>query len=351
MNNLRFLSIETSLDDTCAAITRGERVISSVISSQTNYHEEFGGVVPHIAKRLHQEFLDPTIREAMKRGSVEPEDIGAIAVTYGPGLAPALEQGIAKAQELSIKWNKPLIAVNHLEGHLLSSFAKNSQGTGGISNPTWPALGFIISGGHTQLVLIEKIGEYTLLGATLDDAAGEAYDKVARMLKLGYPGGPILSELAKTGNPRYALPIPMRNRDDLNFSFSGLKTAAKNKLKELKKPLSKQFIADFSASFQEAALTHLTDRFEKAIEQHNPQMILLGGGVVSSVELRKRTRIIARAHNIPLHIPYSKQLFTDNATMIGIVAYYKSKRKEFVSNISDLDREPNLNFDKINTNK
>lgn len=351
MQDHTILSIETSLDDTCAAITRGERVISNVISSQTNYHKEFGGTVPQLAKRLHQEFLEPTINQAMKRGRVKFKDIDAIAVTYGPGLAPALEQGIAKAKQLSIRWNKPLIAINHLEGHLLSPFAKNSKGKGGISKPTWPALGFIISGGHTQLVLITKISKYSLIGATLDDAAGEAYDKVARMLSLGYPGGPILTELAKHGAPKYKLPVPMRNRDDLNFSFSGLKTAAKNKLEKLNKPLTKDFISDFSASFQEAALTHLTERFEKAIEKHNPQMILLGGGVISSIELRKRTRFIARKHHIPLHIPYSKKLFTDNAAMIGIVAHYKSKRKEFVTNIDNLDRQPNLNFDKNNTSK
>jgi N6-L-threonylcarbamoyladenine synthase len=281
------------------------------------------------------------------------DSVDAVAVTQGPGLAPCLEVGITKAKELALAWKKPLIAVNHLEGHLLSSFAKNSKGTYGITSPTFPAMGFIISGGHTELVLMHGIGEYTLLGQTLDDAAGEAYDKVARMLNLGYPGGPILAEMAKEGKPIYRLPEPMRDRKDLHFSFSGLKTAAKNKLKELRvmdprsesgMTLTRQFIADFAASFEKAVLTMLERRLKRAIEQHNPKMILLGGGVVSNTEIRKMARKTATSYGLKVFSPYSSRLYTDNAGMIGLVAYHKALRGELVEELDVLERKPNLNF-------
>lgn len=344
------LSIETSLDDTCAAVTRGRKIISNIVSSQVAHHQEFGGTVPDIAKRLHREWLGPVITKALKTaGITKPsKKLDAIAVTQGPGLAPSLEQGIAKAIELSSNWSIPLISVNHLEGHLLSSFALNSKGNGPLSGhkPQYPALGFIISGGHTELVLMKAIGQYQLLGATLDDAAGEAYDKVARMLGLGYPGGPILSQLAKVGNPIYQLPIPMTSRRDLNFSFSGLKTAARYFLEREKPELTKQFIEDFSASFEKSAITHLIHRLKRAINIHQPESILLGGGVISNIALRSEARNIAKSNNLSVHVPYSKKLFTDNAAMIGIVAYYKYLKNDFVAEPKTLDRLPNLNFKK-----
>lgn len=350
MKNPLILSIETSLDDTCAAVTSGRRVISNIISSQVAHHEEFGGTVPDIAKRLHQEWLTPVVNKAISTAKIKnPEkEIDAIAVTQGPGLAPSLEQGIVKAKELAINWKLPLISVNHLEGHLLSSFALNSKGNGPLSNHklNFPALGFIISGGHTELVLIKNVNNYQLLGQTLDDAAGEAYDKVARMLKLGYPGGPILSELALHGSPIYDLPLPMTQRKDLNFSFSGLKTAARYYLERNNPKLTQKFISDFSASFQHSVIYHLSQRFERAILKYNPLSILLGGGVVSNISIRKSAHKIANNYGIPVYIPYSKKLFTDNAAMIGIVANYKYKRKEFVDDLNNLDRLPNLNFKK-----
>lgn len=352
------LAIETSLDDTCAAVTQDDWVISNVIASQTSYHEEFGGTVPDLARRLHQQFLEPTVHRALVQAGIInrnqtkidhwPLAIGnsldAIAVTIGPGLAPCLEQGINYARLIANSFKLPLIAVNHLEGHLLSSFAKNAKGNNRLLQPKFPALGFIISGGHTELVLVKNIGQYELLGQTLDDAAGEAYDKVARMLELGYPGGPILAEIAKAGQPKYTLPIPMRDRKDLNFSFSGLKTAALYKLRDLKPKLTRQFCADFAASFQEAALTHLTDRLETAIKIYTPKMLLLGGGVVSNLELRKRARTIGKKYNLSTYIPYHKKLFTDNAAMIGVTAWYQSQQTDFVKGIDSLDRQPNLNF-------
>jgi N6-L-threonylcarbamoyladenine synthase len=341
------LSIETSLDDTCAAVTCGTRVLSNVVSSQTKYHAEWGGTVPDIAKRLHQEWLPKVVDLALRKAGSPKLD--CLAVTIGPGLAPSLEQGITYARHLASKWDLPLIAVNHMEGHLLSSFATNKNGKPVRSfSGCWPALGFIISGGHTELVLMKEMGVYELLGETLDDAAGEAYDKVARMLLLGYPGGPILAEMAKSGTPRYHLPEPMTMRKDLNFSFSGLKTAARQFLEREKPELNKEFIQDFAASFQKTVFKHLMTRFRRAIDLYSPKMVLLGGGVVSNIDLRNLTRSVAKEYGIPTFIPYNKKLITDNAAMIGVVASYKFARGEF-SDPSSLDRLPNLNFDKSDT--
>lgn len=338
------LSIETSLDDTCAAVTVGQRVISNVVSSQTSYHASWGGTVPDIAKRLHHEWLPKVVDLALRKAGSPKLD--ALAVTIGPGLAPSLEQGITYCRLLATKYQIPIIAVNHMEGHLLSSFAQNKNGKPVRSfSAGWPALGFLISGGHTELVLMKAIGDYELLGVTLDDAAGEAYDKVARLLMLGYPGGPILAEMARSGTPKYHLPEPMTTRKDLNFSFSGLKTAARQYLEREKPELTKEFIEDFSASFQQAVFKHLMTRLRRAIDLYSPKMILLGGGVVSNVALRDLTRSVAREYGLRAFFPYSKKLITDNAGMIGVVASFKFARGEF-TDPSSLDRLPNLNFDK-----
>jgi N6-L-threonylcarbamoyladenine synthase len=343
MKEPTILSIETSLDDTCAAVTCGLRVLSNVVSSQTKYHAQWGGTVPDIAKRLHQEWL-PKVVDLALRNAGSPQ-LDSLAVTIGPGLAPSLEQGITYCRQLSTQMSLPVIAVNHMEGHLLSSYAETKTGTGGIKSPLYPALGFIISGGHTELVLMRSIGKYELLGETLDDAAGEAYDKVARMLMLGYPGGPILAEMAKVGTPKYHLPEPMTTRKDLNFSFSGLKTASRQFLEKENPELTKEFIQDFAASFQATVFKHLMTRFRRAIDLYSPKMIILGGGVVSNVELRNTTRAVAKEYGLPVYFPKNKKLITDNAAMIGIVASYKFALGKF-SQIADLDRLPNLNFAK-----
>ncbi|OGD70004.1 tRNA (adenosine(37)-N6)-threonylcarbamoyltransferase complex transferase subunit TsaD [Candidatus Collierbacteria bacterium RIFOXYA1_FULL_46_24] len=338
------LSIETSLDDTCAAVTCGRRVLSNVVSSQSSYHADWGGTVPDLAKRLHQKWLPQVVNLALKQAGTPQLD--ALAVTIGPGLAPALEQGIAYCQHLALNHKLPIIAVNHLEGHLLSSFAETRSGSRGLTKPIYPTLGFLISGGHTELVLMHQIGRYELLGETLDDAAGEAYDKVARLLMLGYPGGPLLSSLAQSGTPRYPLPEPMTARKDLNFSFSGLKAAARRYLEHEQPALTLQFTQDFAASFQQAVFKHLLTRFRRAIDLYSPRMILLGGGVVSNVALRALTRSVANESGLPVYFPSNKKLITDNAAMIGIVASYKFARQEFTDS-AKLDRFPNLNFPKI----
>lgn len=349
------LAIETSMDDTCAAVVQETRVLSNVIASQTAFHAEFGGTVPHIAKRKHEEWIDKTIEEALRRAQIlQPPPsppykggvriIDAVAVTYGPGLAPCLEVGIAKAKELVNKWQVPLIAVNHMEGHLLSSMAENSKGKGPLSQKKlkYPILGLLISGGHTQLVLMRKWREYEIVGETLDDAIGEAYDKVARMLRLGYPGGPILSELAKYGKPIYSLPEPMVERKDLHFSFSGLKTACNYYLKEHQPELTREFCQDFAASFEAVVVKMMSRRLRRAIELYQPTMVWLGGGVVSNVTLRQRIRGVARKCGVPTYIPYSAKLFTDNAAMIGVTAYFQAQPGEVIQDVPSLDRVPNL---------
>lgn len=347
------MAIDTSCDETSVAVTADDRVLSNVISSQIKFHQKYGGVVPIIAQRMHREFIGPAIEQALKKSRKTNKDIDTIAVTVGPGLAPALEIGILKAKELAKKWQKLLIAINHMEAHLLSSFAKNSKGNGPFSKTTvqFPVLAVLVSGGHTQLVLMKAFGKYELLGETVDDAAGEAFDKVAKMLDLGYPGGPIISELAKKGEAKYDLPIPMLRSNDLNFSFSGLKTACLYKLKDphfapqLRGSVrGKQFFYDFAASFEIAVARAIELKLKKAIEKYRPKQIVLGGGVISNLTIRNQLRKTARKYGLKTFVPFSKKLFTDNAAMVGVCAWYQAKRGDFVQDITKLDRQPNLNF-------
>jgi len=371
MNQPNILAIDTSCDETSVAVSHGRKILSNVISSQINIHKKYGGVVPHLAKRAHQEKIDPVYKQALKLGhrytnfsraimrslpkarehdkiSYTESTINAIAVTIGPGLAPALEVGLQYAKQLSLKLKKPLIAVNHMEGHLLSSLALNSKGNGPIVRTVltmFPGLGLLVSGGHTQLVLVKNIGNYQLLGETLDDASGEALDKLAKMLKLGYPGGPIIEELAKKGHPdSIDLPIPLQHSKDLNFSFSGLKTAAMYRIKTERSNPSKKYIYNMAASFQKAVSISLCNKLTKAIKQYQPKSIFLGGGVISNLYIRRQIRKSVKPFNLPVYIPYSKKLLTDNAAMIAIPAYYKYLKKDFVKNLHTLDRQPSLNF-------
>ncbi len=359
-NNPIILSIETSCDETAAAITFARRVLSNIIHSQIEVHKEWGGVVPNLAKREHKEHIGDVIETALKRANrvrkhfnlpidkIKYKKLDAVAVTRGPGLAPSLEVGIEKAKQLSCDLKKPLTAINHMEAHLLSSFALNSKGKGPLSSEEhdFPFLGLLISGGHTQLVLMKKFGKYELLGETLDDAAGEAFDKVAKMLDLGYPGGPIIEKLAEEGNAdRFELPVPMRKHKSLNFSFSGLKTACMYKIKEFdEKTKNAQFYKDFSASFQKVLTKSITNKLEKAMDKYPVNKLLLGGGVINNLYVRNKIRQTAKKYSMPVTIPYSDRLLGDNAAMIGIAAYYKYKRKEFVKDIYSLERRPSLNF-------
>ena len=345
--NFTILAIDTSCDETSVAITEDDRVLSNVISSQIEFHKKYGGVVPFLAQKMHKELIGPAVNLALKNARKELNDIDAIAVTVGPGLAPALEVGIDFAKKLIAKANPAaagLVAVNHMEAHLLSSFAKNSKGKGSFI-PKFPILGLLVSGGHTQLVLMKNFGQYQLLGETLDDAAGEAFDKVAKMLNLGYPGGPIISELAKAGYPTYKLPIPMQGSKDLNFSFSGLKTACLYRLKQIpEKQKTRVFIQNFAASFEIAVAKALGTKLKKAIEKYQPNQIVLGGGVINNLTIRKEIRKIANRYRLKVYLPYTNKLLTDNAAMIGVCAWHQTQRGDFVKKINSLDRQPNLNF-------
>jgi len=345
------LAIDTSCDETSVAVTKNDWVLANIVYSQVEFHQKYGGVVPFLAQKIHQKLIDEVINKALKKSGKNFNQLDAVAVTIGPGLPPALEVGVKKAKEIALKYKLPLVAVNHMEAHLLSSFAKNSKGKGG-AKPKFPALGLLVSGGHTQIVLMNDFGRYKLLGETLDDAAGEAFDKVAKMLNLGYPGGPIISQLAKEGKAKYHLPVPMAQSKDLNFSFSGLKTACLYFLqkispeKKTRHPAYRQagFICDFAASFEKTVAKALTLKLEKAINKFKPRQILLGGGVINNLTIRKEVRKIAKKYHLEVCLPYTNKLLTDNAAMVGVCAWYQAKRKDFVKNLKTLDRQPNLNF-------
>jgi N6-L-threonylcarbamoyladenine synthase len=382
MNKL-ILGIDTSFDETSVSIVRGLNILANVLPSQMEFHSKYGGVVPSLAKLAHQERIDNVIEEALKRAQVEMEDLDLISVTQGPGLAIALEVGIKKSKELSEKYHKPLIAVNHMEGHLLSCFAQRNSEENNFEaqDIKFPALGFLISGGHTELILIRGFGEYQKIGETLDDSCGEAYDKCGRMLGLGYPAGPVISEFAKnrrknmrvellkrdqgtivravhiSSGRTYELPVPMLNSGDLNFSYSGLKTAFKQ-LVSMQNELSlqKEIIYDLCVSFEAAAIAQLTIKLEKAIKVYSPKEVWLGGGVVASARLRSEVRKACREVDSELivRVPHSKKLTGDNAAMIAIAAAFKTRDLSeikhspengiYLKDFDLLDRDPSLSL-------
>jgi len=370
-NMMKILAIETSCDDTCAAVLEDDRVLSNVVSSQVMFHKKFGGVVPSVARDKHKEFIGPAVEKALRQAKVTLEDIDVLAVTYGPGLAIALEVGVAKIKELYEKIEKPVIGVNHLEGHALSPFLKNRNGNYyEKSVPEFPFISLVVSGGHTEIVLVEGIGKYKLLGQTLDDAAGEAFDKVARLLKLGYPGGPLISKVAEEGDPnKFTLPRCLEHSNDLNFSFSGLKTSCLHTLRKLYEDkykqnpddlsfkqsatyyesddmfFSRQEMNDFAASFEFAVIDILTKKVKAAVKATGVKHVAIGGGVSANLALRKHLRREMKRMGVSVGMPETK-FSTDNAGMIGLVAYYKAKKGEFEKDPMALDREPVLNFKK-----
>lgn len=369
--NFVVLAIDTSCDETSAAITAGRRVFANIVSSQVELHRKYGGVVPMIAQRAHRQRIDAVIKEAFKRanfvwkrfhkGKSERfnwRTIDGIAVTQGPGLAPALKVGLAKAKELAEEHDKPLAPVDHMEGHLLSSFCTNSKGnpssqilksqgrlpqTSNWNPRNFPLIGLLVSGGHTELVLMKDFGEYEILGETLDDAAGEAFEKTAKILKLGYPGGPIVERLAKRDGSKFDLPVPMVGKHGFNFSYSGLKTAVLYIVKDLEKEkkLEAETICGICAAFQKAVALSLVVKLKKAVKEYNVKGVLLGGGVMANIYIRRAIR--KAVDSLPVHIPYHRRLFTDNAAMIGIAGCLALQRGEVVESfeeIKKLDREP-----------
>lgn len=359
MNKVKILSIDTSCDETSAAVTQGVKALSNVIWSQASLHAKWGGVVPSLAKRKHEERINWVIKKALGTRHRALDGIDAVAVTVGPGLAIALEVGIKKAKEISKNYNLPFIPVNHIEGHILSPLAVSriSNSKLPISKLEFPALGIVTSGGHTEVVLINKIGDYKIIAQTHDDALGEALDKAARLLGFGYPGGEILEKIAKDGNPEnYALPIPMLGRESqMYFSYSGLKTAfvrliSEEKEKENKNELTKKDIANLAASYQHIAFTHFIRVLDYILKtgKYPVKQILAGGGVMANVTLRKMIRKVAKDHDTKALFPYSKKLYCDNAAMIGIVASFKYDRNEYLKpkELDKVDRIPRAKVDK-----
>jgi N6-L-threonylcarbamoyladenine synthase len=348
------LSIDTSCDETAAAVTCGRRVLSNIISSQIDIHQKYGGVFPALAKRAHQERIDPVVSEALIRARVSVKDLSAIAVTYGPGLAIALEVGIRKAKELALANSQPLLAVNHMEGHIYSTLAQNRNGKP-EREIEFPALCLLVSGGHTELVTMTNHGQYQVLGQTLDDAAGEALDKAARILKLGYPGGPIIERLAEQlsgapvaksikKEPKFQLNPALIHKKDFNFSYSGLKTQFFYLVEKMSPKELGSNLEELAASFQEATFEQLIRKTSQAIEAYHPKALLCGGGVVANKYLRVLLRRLVREYKVPVYFPTSPRLIGDNAAMIGIAANFKYQRKEFVKEIEILDRIPRLSF-------
>lgn len=336
---MKILSIDTSCDETAVAVTQERRVLVNQIYSQVLIHQKWGGVVPSLAKRAHQERIDLLISKSLKKISID--NIDYIAVTQGPGLAPALEVGINKAKELAKKFNKKIISVNHLEGHIYSPFVQNSKG-----NPKkdyfFPYLVLIISGGHTNLLVFEDHLSYKILGETVDDAAGEALDKAAKMLHLGYPGGPVIERLASQVENQdfFHFPRPMIKTNDFNFSFSGLKTSFYYFLKKHQFSNSLN-IAHLASSFQEAVFDVLLKKTEKAIIKTGIKKLLVVGGVSANFYLRKKFRQLIKKYQGEVLFPSYRYLTGDNAAMIGVVGYYKAQKKIF-SDINTLDRQPRM---------
>jgi N6-L-threonylcarbamoyladenine synthase len=337
------LGIETSCDDTCAAVLKDDRILSNVISSQVNLHAIYGGVVPDIAKRAHQKRLPAIVALALKRSKKSLNDINLIAATRGPGLGIALSIGFNYAKNLARENHFPFVAVNHVEGHLLSVFLKNKNGLPRFI-PAFPILGLTVSGGHTKIVLIKNIGDYQVIGETLDDAAGEALDKSAKLLGLGYPGGPVIERMAKMGTSQFLiLPQPLQPRSILNFSFSGLKTSFYYQIKDWPPKKVAAHISDLSATFQTSVFEHLIRKFSLAVDKYHPTSLLASGGVLANLTLRHLLRKLAKLKNISIFFPPQKKLNTDNAAMIALAAFYRYQSNKSINDL-ELDISPRLEF-------
>ena len=309
------LGIETSCDETAAAVVaNGGAVMSSVVSSQVDLHARFGGVVPEIASRAHVELLPPVVAEALVEAGLDGDGIDAVAATIGPGLIGSLLVGVSAAKAMALVWGVPFVGVNHLEAHLYASFLEEPD-------LQLPLVVLLVSGGHTMLVLMEGHGEYRILGSTIDDAAGEAFDKVARFLGLGYPGGPAIDRLAMEGDP-HAIPFPRSLLDEgYDFSFSGLKTSVVRYVR--KEP--EVATADVAASFQEAVVDVLVTKARRAAQALGAKGICLAGGVAANSSLRERVLDACIADGLQAFLP-SRSMCTDNAAMVAAAAWWRLER-------------------------
>lgn len=331
------LGIETSCDETSIAVVDCTGTFSkpsflirtNVVSSQAELHAKFGGVVPNLAKREHTRLLPTVLEEALAKANITnpSKEIDAIAVTVGPGLEPALWCGITFAQQLAKEWNLPVIAANHMEGHMATPLLHEKE----KAHFRFPVLALLVSGGHTEIVIAKNWLDYKIVGQTLDDAAGEAFDKVARMMNLGYPGGPVISKLAETGN-RYgfSFPRPMIHSKNFDFSFSGLKTAVLYTLRDLEKDKTPYSKNDIAASFEDAVIDVLLLKTTKAAREYKVKSIIIGGGVAANNRLRARmSEAFPDSKNTPRLFLSPPHLTGDNAAMIAAASYFHALKKRF----------------------
>ncbi len=332
--NVTILAIESSCDETAAAVVRnGREVLSNIISSQIALHTVYGGVVPEIASRKHVEKINGCIRAALSEAGLTLDDMDAIAVTYGPGLVGALLVGVSAAKAISFAKNKPLIGVHHIEGHISANFIEHKD-----LEPPFVCL--VVSGGHSHLVVVKDYGEYDIIGQTRDDAAGEAFDKVARAIGLGYPGGPKIDKAAREGNPdAFSFPQAKIPGAEYDFSFSGLKSAVLNLINQAKMQGQELNQADVAASFQKAVVEVLSGHAIRACKEYGLNKLAIAGGVASNTALRELLEKECAANNIEFYRP-SPVLCTDNAAMIGSAAYFEYKKG--VRFGLDMNAVPNL---------
>ncbi len=347
------LGIETSCDETAAAVLEYKplkkegqfKVISNVIFSQISIHRQYGGIIPEVAARAHIENILPVIKKSLK--NIDYRKIDLIAVTQGPGLITSLLVGLETAKSLSYSWKKPLMGINHLQGHLAANFIEHE------TKNVFPAISLIVSGGHTELGLMRKSGHYKKIGQTRDDAAGECFDKIAKLLKIGYPGGPVISKMAEKINNKsnnICFPRPMIKTNDFDFSFSGLKTAVLYFVKKNRNKLEKKkFIQNICAESQQAIIDVLIHKTIKASKKYKAKAIFLSGGVAANQELREQLKLhVCRLPNSVKFFVPSRNLCTDNAVMIAAAAALKFKnlipiqRKKLKNNWQKIKVDPNL---------
>ncbi|HHV95134.1 MAG TPA: tRNA (adenosine(37)-N6)-threonylcarbamoyltransferase complex transferase subunit TsaD [Clostridiaceae bacterium] len=335
IEDIIILGIETSCDETSAAVVKnGREVLSNVISSQVPVHQKYGGVVPEIASRKHVELVLPVIDQALKEACIDLEKINAIAVTYGPGLIGALLVGVSAAKALAVALDKPLVGVHHIEGHIAANYLQ-------YKDLTPPFICLVVSGGHSHVVFVEDYCKFEVLGRTRDDAAGEAFDKIARVLDLGYPGGPLIDKLSKEGNAEaIEFPRVYFNDGSLDFSFSGLKTAVMNYVNSKMQKSEEWSKADVAASFQKAVVDVLVNNAIRAAKMKNINKIALAGGVASNSLLRQEMLKAGKANGISIYYP-NPVLCTDNAAMIACGAYYHYIR----GNYADYTLSPVANLE------
>ena len=315
---MKILAIESSCDETAVAIVEdGKKVLSNVVFTQIDIHTKYGGVVPEIASRHHIEKITYVIDQAMKEADLTFEDIDKIAVTANPGLVGSLMVGINAAKTLGLAYNKEVIMVNHIHGHIYANYLEDDF--------TFPVLALVVSGGHTELVLMKDHMDFEILGETLDDAVGESYDKVARVVKVGYPGGPIIDKMAALGSPTYPLPHVKLGKDSYDFSFSGLKSAVINLCNKLDMKGEELNANDLAASFQEAVIDVLCEKTIRAAKEYGAKQIIVAGGVAANKGLRAAlTNEVNKVDGLRITFPSFKYC-TDNAAMIGVAGYFQDK--------------------------